>query len=326
MKGRSQLYVGLLLLAVLSGWPRPATQVRSWLLAGQRSASTCPPVQGTPYFTYAYGTLTVDGASAPVGMVVEARSPRGDVAGCFKVTAAGNYGMMYIYGEDTTVTPTIPGMRAGETVAFYVNGSPATAAPVLTWVNDKSWHEVNLEAVGILAADFSGTPRQGPAPLSVNFTNLSAGNYTTCAWTFGDGGTSASCANPIHPYVTPGTYNVSLTVSGALGSNTETKNGYITVHTPLKAQFSAAPTTGIVPLTVSFTNSSTGDYTTCTWNFGDGITSTLTSPPHTYTSEGSYTVSLTIRGLAGEDTATRIDLIQVRQSYMLFLPLVLRVS
>ena len=76
-----------------------------------------------------------------------------------------------------------------------------------------------------------------------------------------------------------GVYTVSLTISGALGSDTETKTGYITVHTPVNAQFSGAPTSGVAPLAVTFSNASTGDYTTCAWNFGDGGTSNACNPP-----------------------------------------------
>ncbi len=221
--------------------------------------------------------------------------------------------MMYIYGEDTTVTPPIPGMRAGETVAFYVDGSSATATPPLTWADDKSWHQVGLAAVGVADAEFSGTPRQGVAPLTVNFTNLSTGDYTTCAWVFGDGGASVSCGNPSHTYTNPGVYNVSLTVSGTLGSNIETKMGYIAVYMPVNAQFSATPTVGIAPLPVTFSNLSTGDYTTCAWTFGDGGASNICSPPvYTYTIPAAYTVTLTVSGPGGSDVETKTHYITVQ--------------
>ncbi len=309
---KQSIRLGLVLLLLL-GLPGHTTATRALPPRQEsRPQGVCPPVQNTPFFTLAYGAVTLDGVSAPVGTVVEARSPRGDVVGCFEVTTAGNYGMMYVYGEDTTVTPPIPGMRASESVAFYVNGSPATATPTLTWANDKTWHEVNLVAVGTPHADFSGTPRQGPAALSVTFTNLSTGNYATCAWTFGDGGTSASCSHPSHTYTTPGVYTVSLTISGALGSDTETKTGYITVYTPVNAQFSGAPTSGTAPLAVTFSNASTGDYTTCAWAFGDGGTSNACNPPaYTYHTPGVYPVSLTVSGPGGGDTETKTDYITV---------------
>ena len=71
-------------------------------------------------------------------------------------------------------------------------------------------------------ANFSATPTNGVAPLAVTFTNLSTGDYATCTWVFGDGGTTAACADPAHSYTTPGVYTVTLTVSG-LGRATDTR-------------------------------------------------------------------------------------------------------
>jgi PKD repeat protein len=81
------------------------------------------------------------------------------------------------------------------------------------------------------AADFSGTPTSGLAPLAVNFTDLSAGGPTAWSWTFGDGGTSSS-QNPSHTYTVPGVYNVALTITNACGNNTMTKSSYVTVTGP----------------------------------------------------------------------------------------------
>jgi len=123
---------------------------------GTRSviAGVCPPVQNTPLFTIVYGTATLNGAAAPVGSVVEARSLRGDVVGCFAVSTAGNYGSMYVYGEDTSVSPPVPGMRNGEVISFLVSGASATASPQLAWSNDHDLHQVNLSATSTTCYDF----------------------------------------------------------------------------------------------------------------------------------------------------------------------------
>ena len=173
-----------------------------------------------------------------------------------------------------------------------------------------------------VAADFSATPTAGVAPLLVTFADLSTGDYTTCSWDFGDGSTSNICTPASHTYNTPGVYTVTLTVSGPGGQDTKTRS--ITVYATLRADFSATPAQGVIPLSVVFTNLSVGDYTTCLWTFGDGITSTLQHPTHIYTTAGVYTVSLTIRGAVGEDTKTRTEFINVRRDYTVFLPLVLR--
>jgi hypothetical protein len=103
----------------------------------------------TPFFTEVYGSLTIDEAPAPVGTVVQALSPRGDTVGCFTVETAGLYGFVRIYGEDTTATPPIPGMRDGELVTFRVDGALAVATPLFYWHDDKASHRVDLAAGGI---------------------------------------------------------------------------------------------------------------------------------------------------------------------------------
>ncbi|MEJ2719894.1 MAG: PKD domain-containing protein, partial [bacterium] len=76
-------------------------------------------------------------------------------------------------------------------------------------------------------AAFSGDPTAGTAPLEVQFADESTG-AATWSWSFGDQGTSTA-QNPSHTYTSPGTYTVSLTVTNAAGSDTETKTNYITV-------------------------------------------------------------------------------------------------
>lgn len=77
-------------------------------------------------------------------------------------------------------------------------------------------------------ANFSGSPTSGVAPLAVNFTDLSTGSPSSWSWNFGDGGTSTA-QNPSHTYAAAGTYNVTLTITNACGSDNEVKNGYVTV-------------------------------------------------------------------------------------------------
>jgi PKD repeat protein len=71
------------------------------------------------------------------------------------------------------------------------------------------------------------------------------------------------------------------------------------------AGFNANPTSGTAPLTVTFTDTSIGNITTWSWNFGDGTTSTAKNAAKTYTNPGSYTVGLTVTGPAGSNTASR---------------------
>ncbi len=176
-----------------------------------------------------------------------------------------------------------------------------------------------------LHSAFTGYPTQGGAPLLVSFTNSSTGDFDTCDWTFGDGGTSGDCNNPTHTYIAVGVYTVTLTVSGPGGTDTLTRTGYIGVYEAVLANFTANPTSGVIPLLVTFTNQSTGGYDACAWTFGDGGTSTSCgNPAHTYTVAGLYTVSLTASGPGGVDTEIKQDYIDVSAYYTTYLPTVVR--
>jgi PKD repeat protein len=69
---------------------------------------------------------------------------------------------------------------------------------------------------------------------------------------------------------------------------------------PPVAAFSASPTSGKEPITVRFTDLSTRDPKSWKWDFGDGTTSTLQNPEHTF-SAGTFTVTLTVKNTGGSD-------------------------
>jgi len=206
---------------------------------------------------------------------------------------------------------------------YIINRDGTGQRPLVEDAGRPAWGPTYVpEAVD---AEFVGTPTSGVSPLAVQFTNQSTGDYDTCTWTFGDGETSSSCGNPTHTYATKGVYTVTLTVSGAGGTDTLTRTDSITVYEPVQAGFAGSPSAGIPPLLVTFTNQSTGDYDTCAWTFGDGGTSSSCSnPTHTYATEGVYTVALTVSGPGGTDTQTRDQYITVQDEYRVYLPLVLR--
>ncbi|MDD4247942.1 MAG: PKD domain-containing protein [Methanosarcina sp.] len=157
-------------------------------------------------------------------------------------------------------------------------------------------------------AAFSASPTSGNSPMDVTFTDTSTGTPTAWSWNFGDG-TNSAIQNPVHTYSTAGTYTVTLTATNAAGSNTATKTNYISVgaaaaQTPVAA-FSASPTSGNSPMDVTFTDTSTGTPTAWSWNFGDGANSAIQNPKHTYSTAGTYTVTLTATNAAGSNTATK---------------------
>ncbi len=144
-----------------------------------------------------------------------------------------------------------------------------------------------------LVAGFSAQPNG----LDVQFTNQSQGDIASVTWDFGDGATSNE-VSPLHTYAAGGTYTVTLTIGSADGRSNST-NQQVTVSAPLVAGFSAQPN----GLDVQFTNQSSGDIASVTWDFGDGATSNEVSPLHTYAAGGTYTVTLTIGSADGRPTA-----------------------
>ncbi|WP_342677302.1 PKD domain-containing protein [Methanofollis sp. UBA420] len=85
---------------------------------------------------------------------------------------------------------------------------------------------------------------------------------------------------------------------------------------PIGAGFTANMTLGTAPLTIGFTDLSTGSPTAWSWNFGDGATSNEQHPTHTYTEAGTYTVSLTSSKTGSSDTETKTAYITVGTSFI----------
>jgi PKD repeat protein len=203
--------------------------------------------------------------------------------------------------------------RGSYTVTLAVNG--LGGVDTLTRTN-------YVTAYAPVHAGFVASSLSGVAPLTVTFTNTSTGDYATSLWDFGDGITSV-LTSPTHTYSLPGVYTVTLTISGPGGTDTLPRTNYITVtEPPPVARFAAAPRSGIRPLAVNFTDTSTGAVSAWLWNFGDDVTSTEQHPTHTYTVTGMYTVTLTVSGPGGSDTESKTSFITVR--YGVYLPIVFR--
>ncbi|QSZ67617.1 PKD domain-containing protein [Methanofollis aquaemaris] len=163
-------------------------------------------------------------------------------------------------------------------------------------------------------ANFSATPKSGNAPLTVTFTDRSTGNITAWAWEFGDGSTCGNQNPSPHTYNATGTYQVNLTVTGPDGSNTASTVITVTdVAAPI-ASFTATPTSGYAPLTVTFTDKSVGNITSRFWDFGDGTNCTQENPTHVFNSVGTYTVGLTVTGPGGANATSTTITVRKRSS------------
>lgn len=164
--------------------------------------------------------------------------------------------------------------------------------------------------------DFTADNTQITVGGSVNFTDLSTGNPTTWEWTF-QGGDPTYYTGQNPPSITyndPGTYSVSLFVQNAAGSNTETKEDYITVGDFPTADFEASEDTIQVGTAVDFTDLSLGDPTSWSWTFEGGTpeTSTEQNPSGiVYDAPGYYDVTLYVENAVGDDSLVREEYIKV---------------
>jgi PKD repeat protein len=141
----------------------------------------------------------------------------------------------------------------------------------------------------------------------------SAGLPDSWLWTFGDG-TSSDEQNPTHLYSYPGTYDVTLTVKNGEQTDTATLQNAVIITPPrVVANFSALPVTGTVPLTVQFTDQSTGSPTWWNWTIQETswnmsfytsqttvyATSTAQNPQIPINDPGTYDVWLTVGNVYG---------------------------
>jgi PKD repeat protein len=166
-------------------------------------------------------------------------------------------------------------------------------------------------AVIPLNAAFTAAPLLGSAPLQVQFTNQSSGQWVNLLWDFGDGSTSTE-TNPLHTYQDAGSYNVLLTANSAGNQDTELKNNYIQVVAlqEVVAIFTTTGTNGAAPFSVAFFDQSFGSVDSLLWNFGDGTTSTLANPTHVYLLPGEYVATLTAYGPLNTSTASETILVE----------------
>lgn len=177
------------------------------------------------------------------------------------------------------------------------------------------------------AAWFTASPMSGYGPLAVRFTDRTKGTPVAWQWDFGDGNTSTE-QNPVHTYATPGTYTPMLTAFNSGGSSAYTS--FVWVRTkPVIPTFTPTPTitprptippipgfppiaffamnksVGSAPLTVQFNDMSFRGPDSWEWNFGDGETSIMRNPVHTFAHPGTYPVSLSVENANGRSTTSR---------------------
>lgn len=146
----------------------------------------------------------------------------------------------------------------------------------------------------------------------VPFGNASIGLPDSFEWDFGDGATSTSNASEVtHVYEidapTITSYTVTLIATNSCGSDTATQVVDIQAN-QVNAFFNTDPVVGCGPLTVDLTDFSVGD-TARFWEFGDGNSSILENPSHTYTQAGSFTITLYAYGCGFDSYSTEVTVL-----------------
>ncbi len=263
-------------------------------------------------------------SSLPANYAITASAgPDGSISPAGSITVA--------YGGSQTFSITA---NTGYVVAnVLVDGGSRGAITSFTFSNVKADHTISAtfapSAPPPPAAAFSADATSGTAPLTVHFTDQSTGSPTSWAWDFdNDGHVDSTARNPAHTYGAAGTYSVKLTVTNAGGTDSEEKGSYITVTepeplppgppappAPPAAAFSADATSGTAPLTVHFTDQSTGSPTSWSWDFdNDGTAdSTARNPTHAYDAAGTYSVRLTVTNAGGNDSEEKGSYITVTE-------------
>ena len=165
-----------------------------------------------------------------------------------------------------------------------------TYTVILTAFNEcgsnSSAQTINVGALPV--AGFTVVTPNGCDPHTAIFSDQSSGSFDTYFWEFPGGvPNTSSDPNPIITYPNVGTYNVSLTVSGSIGSNTFELEEAVSVVPKPEPAFDFE----INGSEVTFTNNSM-NASSYTWDFGDGNTSFDINPIHNYLEPGMYLVSL----------------------------------
>ncbi len=154
------------------------------------------------------------------------------------------------------------------------------------------------------AIAFEASQFTGCKPMTVEFTNntISDTTITEWLWNFGDGKTSI-LENPVNIYDEFGLYNVSLKAKNLIGCESILeKKDYIESLRP-SPDFTTNDQTTCEGIEISFSALTEENITSYLWSFGDGTTSTLPSPKHTYISTGDFDVSLSLVDDAGCDSS-----------------------
>lgn len=284
-----------------------------------------------PTYTYAQpGSYTV---TLTASNILGSDVTTGTVAILLPPQASFTHAAIVAVGQPVSFSNTSTGDQLAFTWAFGDGGSSNETNPTHAYASSGTY-TVTLTASSPVGADsFSSvvTVQQGPTASFTSsspdalgevttFTNTSSGNSLSFAWDFGDGSPISSTENPTHTYTLPGSYVVTLTATNPIHSDIFTAT--VAILLPPQASFSSNQPVQLGQ-TMVFTNTSTGDDLSFSWDFGDGSTAvTTTNPIHLYTSAGTYTVTLTVTNPVGVSVSTQQVVVTELPAFRLFLPVI----
>jgi gliding motility-associated-like protein len=195
--------------------------------------------------------------------------------------------------QDTSFGPThtftIPGTYQVRLVVYNPNACKVRDTAFLTIIVDSNKIKSNFNATVL---DSCGPYRASFTNISQYSTSAGAQGRTSFTWLFGDGTTYTGANPPIHTYAASGTYTVTLVMRDtAACNNPDTLKKVISMNGKRVQALFSSPDSVCLRSGITFTSASI-NANSIQWNFGDGKTSTLNSPTHTFDSAGTYTITL----------------------------------
>ncbi len=218
----------------------------------------------------------------------------------------------------TTTQETYPATPSSHIPMSFVT-SPSLYSNRIVWEddripggNDDIYMYTDGVSVTCPVAGFTQNITTGSPGEVVQFLDISTPPPSHWLWDFGDGSTTHS-QNPTHLYPTSGVFPVTLTVGTPYCRNSTgiSPSHNVSVGSAPLVSFSGSPREGMVPLTVTFSETSSGTPTAWNWSFGDGEFSESQTTTHTYTTGGVYTVKLNATNAYGTGTLSKTAYITV---------------
>lgn len=183
-----------------------------------------------------------------------------------------------LVGSPFTVNPTF-------TQTFYISATDMCGSP-------PDIDSITITVIPFPENQFTVSMNQACAPAFIQFNETASNDGDTYFWDFGDDD-FAQIRNPMHVYIYPGIYSVTLTVTNPFGcSTTRSHSNMITVHPKPTSSFYLEPEIAtMLESEISFTNLSQNAMQYY-WYFGDGDSSLFVHPRHQYRSPGEFEVLL----------------------------------